>query len=71
MAYEEPRIHTHTKTIPYANDLTLTFKGEQYKGREVLDTRVEIDAGCICCITWKDKEKFIEELMAVIDKYAI
>ncbi len=68
---EEPRIHKHTDRIDHGGNLRLTLSGEQYKGQDVLDTKVEIEAGTICWITWKDKEKFLSELKAVIDKYAI
>lgn len=45
--------------------------GVKYPDTDILDTEVKIEAGFICCITWKDKEKFLEELNAIIYKYSI
>jgi hypothetical protein len=67
----EPRIHIHRDNIPTGDNLQVTFKGEQYKGLAILDTKVEIEAGTLCWITWKDKEIFLLELHALINKYAI
>jgi hypothetical protein len=68
---DEPRKFTSTTTIPHGSYLKLTLTGEQYSGNPILDTKVEIDAGNLCWITWADKDKFIGELKSVIDKYAI
>jgi hypothetical protein len=68
---EEPRIHTSRNSIPHGGNLTITFKGEQYKGLPILDTRVEIEGGCLFCLTWEEKEQFMDEFRALIDKYAI
>lgn len=38
---------------------------------EPLDTAVNVSEGTLCVITWADREKFTEELNAVIDKYRI
>jgi hypothetical protein len=71
MEDNEPKIHKHNTNLSHGSELKLTFSGEQYKGQDVLDTRVEIESGTICWITWKDRDKFIDELNELIAKYAI
>lgn len=68
---KEPRIHSSGDMIPHGSNLLLKLSGEQYKGLPVLDTKVEIEAGTLCWITWNDRQAFLSELKAVIDKYAI
>ena len=68
---EKPKIHQHSEIINHGSNLRITFKGEQYKGMPVLDTKVEIEGGTLCYITWEEKENFFTELQALIDRYAI
>lgn len=68
----EPTIETKFETIAHADRLTLKFEGENWgDGRGALDTKVSITAGTMLWISWPEREKFINELKAVIDKYAI
>lgn len=63
----EPKYITHETHI---GTVAVDLKCENLGG-ELLDTSVNIKAGRICCITWQDKDAFIKELNAVIDKYRI
>jgi hypothetical protein len=67
----EPIIHEYSTKMDTGSYLKISFKGEQYKGEPVLDTRVEIEEGCLCVIVWENKEAFIKEFKDLIDKYAI
>jgi hypothetical protein len=42
-----------------------------YVDGEYLDTEVKTECGTLCCISGKDRFKFIEEINAVINKYRI
>lgn len=64
----EPKIHIDRR---FLGDQNLKFEGEQYKGMPVLDTRVTILEGTVCWISWKDREAFVKELNATIEKYRI
>lgn len=54
---------------PY-NTIEATFEAERFPGCELLDTYVEFNIDRFG-ITWKDKEKLLEELASVIEKYQI
>lgn len=61
---------TTYKTI--GNGVELEMISEVYAGEPApLDTAVNVSEGTLCVITWADREKFTEELNAVIDKYRI
>jgi hypothetical protein len=68
----DPKIYkSTTPSSGYGTCPMLTFSGEQYAGRPILDTKVEIEAGTLCWITYNDKEAFAKELNDLITKYAI
>ena len=64
----EPRYYTDTKSFC---DFNLEFKGEQYKGSPILDTSVKINGQTLCWINWQDKEQFVQELRAIINRFKI
>lgn len=64
----EPRYLTHTH---YIGDLKFDFKGEAWDDRGFLDTAVTCNDKFLCCITWAEKEAFVSELNAIIEKYRI
>ena len=55
-------------------NLTLTLTSE-VRDEQMLDTKVEIEAGTICWICGEDREKFAAELSEalnkIVDKYRI
>jgi hypothetical protein len=56
---------------PFGNGtVTGKFEAERFPGSDLLDTSVELEITPFA-ITWKDKEKLIEELAALIAKYQI
>jgi hypothetical protein len=64
----EPKKVKHSASI---GRLSAVLSGEQYSGSPILDTSVQLEAGYLCWITWSDKEKFLEELNSIINKYCI
>lgn len=62
---------TRTQTLDSTDNLELSFVTEQFKGEPELDTKVEIEGGTLCWISLPDKDKFVQELEAVISKYRI
>lgn len=69
---ELPRIVKASFTIDHGSKLTLELEGEDYReGHGPLDTRVKIESGTICWITWSDRQKFEKELCDLINRYAI
>lgn len=64
----EPKYITDIHRI---GELNFTFKGEAWDNRVFLDTTVTCNDKFLCCITWADKETFVSELNAVIEKYRI
>lgn len=49
----------------------MTFITEQFPGAPELDTEVKIEGGILCWISLPEKEAFMQELNAVIEKYRI
>lgn len=66
----EPKLITDTATIDHGDNLKLTLTGENY-GEGPLDTKVVIEPGVLCWISWPQKDAFLDELKALIDKHAI
>lgn len=67
---EEPKKIVTTERLDHGSNLELKFTAEVYENG-VFDTRVEIEAGTMCWITWKDREAFRHDLFHLIGKYAI
>ena len=68
MSYTEPKKFTATAHL---SRLTIKFEGEKFNNEPILDTKVTVEGGTLCAITWAYKEKFITELNEVISKYNI
>lgn len=64
----KPKIHTEIKLV---GSLTIKFEGEQYPGQPVLDTKVTINGGELCWISWSDKDSFVQDIKQAIEKYFI
>lgn len=54
----------------YIGDIPAVVKCERCEG-ELLDSKVEIEGGTICWITWGDRESFFNDLNQLISKYRI
>lgn len=65
---DEPKYYSETSNI---GSVEITFRGEKYSGRDILDTSIKIEEGIICWITWEDKKAFVDEINNVIQKYRI
>jgi len=68
MEYTEPKIHKEKTQL---GNLPIEFEGEQFKGSEILDTRVKLNGETLCWITWVNKDIFLRELSRTISKYEI
>lgn len=64
----EPRYITNTHMV---GDLQLSFRGEAWDDKGFVDTEVKCNGNLLCWIVWPDKEKFVQELNAIISKYRI
>lgn len=57
---------------PHLPSVEIEFISEHYPDEpQPLDTTVNIAHGTLCAITWADRDKFVEELQAVINKFMI
>ena len=68
MTYIPPK---YIKSVAPLGNLTASFVGEHYTGLDILDTDVSINGKNLCCITWDNRDTFVAELNAVIEKYRI
>lgn len=60
-----------TKTLNVQiGGLNAKLTSDVYDG-EVLDTKVELSGGFLCCIAGEDIDKFTEELSNLIQRYSI
>lgn len=67
----ERKYRTRTAVLNSTGDLVMTFITEQFPGAPELDTEVKIEGGILCWISLPEKEAFMQELNAVIEKYRI
>lgn len=68
--YTEPKYSVKTTHVTHGSQLTITLTGENY-GDGPLDTRVEIQGGTLCWVSWPESDEFLKELNDLINKYAI
>jgi len=62
---------TYYSETMFLGDLEITFRGEKYDNKPILDTSVKIGEQTVCWITWNDKKSFVQELNDIISKYRI
>ena len=63
-----PRYITQDSFIGNAK---IVFTGEQFTGLPILNTEVSIGEETLCCISWPQREEFIDKLNAIISEYRI